>query len=486
MLNQPVEIHVTPSWCYIRNASQGIKEILYEELKYKADGYFHSPRFQNGQWDGYNRMFYTRTSRFRIGLLSRVYWLLKNRGIDVKIINMPEPKAYVQKSFTYKLREYQREAVESMLRHRVGIIKAPPRSGKTMMFIAAIDSERQFPAIFFVRSLDLAMQTKARIEEFLPDVSVGIVGDGKCDIKDVTIVTLQSAYTAFGKKYDLKKRGDKTEVEISRIEDKNKIRQLIINAKQIFVDECHHAIAPTVRMILDKNIKSNLRIGLSATPFGDKADAFKVEERLGAVIYDISYGTLIKAGYILRPYIYLYKLPKTPGAVGTYQAIYKKAVIENEFLNGLVEKIVKKLNSMGKSVVIQTEFKKHTRDLAKRLGCEYLYGDDSTEKRMRVKKELEEKKILTLVSTLFEEGLDVPTLDYTINLSGGLEQIGVFQRMRSMTASRGKKTCGVIDFIFQDKYLSRHSKRRKKLYLSEPEFVVEIRDVSKKMLEEIQ
>ena len=102
-----------------------------------------------------------------------------------------------------------------------------------------------------------------------------------------------------------------------------------------------------------------------------------------------------------------------------------------------------------------------------------------------IKDKLTNKEILCLVSTLFEEGLDLVSLDYTINLVGGLDNIGVFQKMRSITAHKDKTKVGIIDFIHQCKYLKRHSKRRLDLYKSEPEFSVEIRDVSKKSIDEI-
>lgn len=484
MLNEPIIINFGPSYCTLHNASEGIEEILYEELKYQPDGYFFSPLYQAEKWDGWNRMYYPKTKRFRVGMLSRAYHTLISRGFNVRIDNKPLPKPTFMYSVEYMLRGYQYEAAQACTTHRFGIVKAPPRSGKTQIFLAVADSEREFPTIFLVRSKDLAYQTKDRAGVFLPDVSCGMVGDGVCDIKDITIITFQSAFSAFDKKYDLKKKAP-DEKDIANVEDKLLIRNLILSAKVVFVDECHHMVSATSKFILEKCNSATMKIGLSATPFGDKKNAITVEERLGTIIYSIGYGKLIKDGYILRPDIYMYKLPKMPGVEGNYQSIYKQSVVENEFLNALIVKIVDKLVSLGKSIVIQTEYKAHTRNVAKMLGCEFLYGDDKTEKRIDIKDKLNNKEILVLVSTLFEEGLDVPSLDYTINLVGGLESIGILQRMRSMTASDGKESCGIIDFIHQTKYLSKHSRKRKKLYSSEPEFRVHIRDVSNKAIEEV-
>ena len=484
MLNEPIIINFGPSYCILANASEGIEEILYEELKYQPDGYFFSPLYQAEKWDGWNRMYYPKTKRFRVGMLSRAYHALTSRGFNVRIDNKTAAKPLIIRGVHHMPRDYQYKAAEACAIHRFGIVKAPPRSGKTQIFIAVTDSEREFPTIFLVRSKDLAYQTVERLEEFLPEVSCGMVGDGVCDIKEATIITFQSAFAAFDKKYDLKKKSP-VEKDISNIEDKLNIRNLILSAKIVFVDECHHMVSNTSKFILEKCNSATMKIGLSATPFGDKKNAITVEERLGTIIFSIGYGELIKDGYILRPDIYMYKLPKLPGVEGNYQSIYKQSVVDNDFLNALILKIVTKLNGLGKSVVLQTEYKAHTRALAKMLDCDFLYGDDKTDKRHRIIAELNDKKILSLVSTLFEEGLDVPSLDYTINLVGGLESIGILQRMRSMTAAEGKESCGIIDFIHQTKYLSKHSRKRKKLYSSEPEFRVHIRDVSNKAIEEV-
>jgi superfamily II DNA or RNA helicase len=398
-------------------------------------------------------------------------------------LDQPLPKPLFLRSPHYYLRDYQFKAAEAAVTHRFGIIKAPPRSGKTQIFISIVDSEQEYPVIFFVRSIDLAKQTVERVREYLPEVAVGKIGDGECDIQPITVITFQSAYAAYDKEYDLKQKGEEIEKGPT---NKKEVRRLIENSKLVFVDECHHMTSTSAGFILNKCNKATMKIGLSATPFGDKDNALLVEERLGPVLFEIDYGTLIREGYILRPYIYMYKLPKLVDLVdGNYQSIYKQAVVNNEYLSLLVKKLVDKLNNMGKSVVIQTEYKNHTRQLADLLGCDYLYGEDRSHKRSDIIDKLRQKEILCLVSTLFEEGLDVPSLDYTINLAGGLEQIGVLQRMRSMTADDGKTSCGVIDFIHQVKYLSKHSKRRKELYMSEPEFVVQIRDVSKLAVEEI-
>ena len=401
------------------------------------------------------------------------------------MLNYPDPQEFKQQSNTYTLRPYQLRAVQDICNKRFGILQAPMRSGKTNIFIACVDSERKFPTVFFCRSLDLAYQTIDRVKKFLPDIPVGLVGDGQTDIQDITIITIQSAFEAFKQKpkdYGVEEK-DKP---LIRDEEKARVRKLVKDALIIFYDETHHSGSHSSRYILDRCKSAQMRIGLSATPFeGDTSD-WLVEEAMGTVIHKVSYSELIREGFILRPYIYMYKLPPLDLEGVAYPSVYKAAVTNNEYLTGLIVKLVNTLTSQGNSVVVQTEFIDHSKKLAKATGGVLLTGKERDMKvRQEVLRQLRAKEILCVVSTLFEEGLDILSLDFTINVAGGLTNIGTLQKMRSITATEGKETCGIIDFYHQCEYLERHSKTRRDIYLSEPEFVFEERDVSDMTLEEI-
>ncbi|MFA5398744.1 MAG: DEAD/DEAH box helicase family protein [Methanogenium sp.] len=489
--NEIVIIKYTPVWCYIvSNNSEILLKYIYDTLVYQPDGFFFAPQYQDGKWDGINHLFKPATKKFRVGLIYRVIELLSSVGCQVQVTGFSFHTVSKLKTNIYKnakgeevtLRFYQEDAVLTSLNKRIGILKAPPRSGKTLISVSIIDNENSFPVIFFVRSKDLAYQTLEVYKQNFEGKSIGFVCDGICEIGDINIITMQSAFCAYNKKY--KEKGLYEEKDLSS-QNKEDIRNLVKNAKVIFTDEVHHLVSPTSGFLYDKTLNATMKIGLSATPFSDKEDSILVEERTGKIIYEVTYSALIKEGYLMKPYIYMYKLPKIADDSGPYPSVYNKAIVNNDFLSDLVKGLVNTLNKAGKSVVVQTDFISHTKDIAKRISCEYLTGQDKTEKRKRILQDLLDKKILCVVSTLFEEGLDTSTLDYTINLAGGLSNISTFQRMRSITAHESKTTIGIIDFIHQCKYLKKHSKKRMDLYLSEPEFVVEIRDVSKKTISEI-
>jgi DNA excision repair protein ERCC-3 len=480
-MNDKIVIQFGPVTCTVLNPNEYIDDILNTELSYRPEGYFFSPRYQAGGWDGYSRLFSVAKHCFRSGLLNQAVEKLQSEGYDVEVKGFPSPKPFIQRSSTYELRPYQKQAVESICKERFGLIKAPMRSGKTMLFMAAVDSERLFPAVFFCRSIDLTIQTVNRIKEFLPSITVGMIGDGSLEIGEVTVITIQSAFSAYDKRYESSSKNEKLE---KPVEDKKLVKTLINNARVVFYDEVQHLVSRTSKFILDKCVNACMKIGLSATPFSGKEEDILVRGGIGPVIEEIGWSELIREGFVLRPTIYMYKLPKMV-VDGNYQSIYKRAVVDNMFLTALVKKIVRALVASGKSVVVQTELISHTKLLAEELGCPMLTGKDDSGYRTQTIDDLNSKKILCLVSTLFEEGLDLPNLDYTINVAGGLSSISTLQRMRSLTASEGKQSCGIIDFYHQCKYLKRHSMVRKKLYTQEPEFKFTMRDASKLSLEEL-
>jgi len=452
---------------------------LYELLSYKQEGYYFSPKFQNRTWDGVTRMYSLKTQSFRSGFLLKVADYLYSQGHSVSIIDYPPPLSFEQHSQNYKLRDYQKRLVNAIHLYRYGVIVAPPRSGKTLISASVFDSVRTFPSIFYCRSIDLAIQTKNRFKEYLGDLySIGMVGDGNWELGDITICTIQSAYSAYNQKFE-----EKTNYKEQEVQNKEELKKLIENAKVIFFDEVHEIQGKSSRFILGKSKGPIIKIGLTATPEEGSEEDIRLEENIGPVIYKIGYSELIKEGFLLKPIIYMYKLPKLT-LEGNYLQIYKKAVTENQFLNYLVKKLTTTLNNAGHSVVVQTEYRNHTEKLAKFLGVPYLMGNESGDKRAKILDELREKKIMCLVSTVIEQGIDVPSLNYSINLCGQKSQIATIQRMRSLTASEGKTVCGVIDFLHQCDYLRTHSNKRLKVYKSEPEFEVHIRDVSKKTIQD--
>jgi superfamily II DNA or RNA helicase len=82
-----------------------------------------------------------------------------------------------------------------------------------------------------------------------------------------------------------------------------------------------------------------------------------------------------------------------------------------------------------------------------------------------------------MIGTVFGEGVDIPEIDVVIVASGGQDEKQTMQNLRNLTPSPGKTEAIVIDFMdMSNKYFANHARSRLKVYRSEPEFRIKIKD----------
>jgi superfamily II DNA or RNA helicase len=104
-----------------------------------------------------------------------------------------------------QIRDYQQEAIDKAAKQQRGIIKAATGAGKTFIGSGIVAKLSVSPFIFYVTSQDLLQQAKDELERFLlfnnQPMKVGIIGGGICDIREINIMTVQTAVRAVGEKY---------------------------------------------------------------------------------------------------------------------------------------------------------------------------------------------------------------------------------------------------------------------------------------------
>ena len=111
----------------------------------------------------------------------------------------------------------------------------------------------------------------------------------------------------------------------------------------MIADESHRWHCETCQIISDASISCQYRYFMSATPFRDLGDDILIEGCAGRTIAEVNASDLIKKKYLVKPHIYFYTINNMRG-IGrkNYQAVYKTAIVENEFSwNRISEKILK-------------------------------------------------------------------------------------------------------------------------------------------------
>lgn len=426
---------------------------------------------------------------FPTGLLSRAVSFFRKNNISFKRIDI---RSKVEKNNRYSMskefesRDYQQgiinKAVGTKEKRGIdrGIIKAATGSGKSSIACAIIAGIGVSPSIFYVPSIDLLKQAKDEIARFVHQngipVEVGMVGGGQKEIKDITVMTIQTAVRALGGvwvKYD-DEDITKDDTDISDI--KENIKNLIKTSKLMIADEVQHWAAETCQIISDASVSCQYKYGMSATPTRDKGDDILIEGCFGRTIVDISASFLIVKGYLVRPTIYFSKISNLRGLKKTsYANIYKQAIVENEYRNNQIVQMATRFKDSGRKILILVKQISHGKLLEKLMPDSiFLYGSTSKKKReehldlMR-----EEKPRITIASVIFDEGIDCKPLDTLILAGGGKSATRALQRIgRILRPYKGKENAIAVDFMDNCKYMLSHSKKRAKMYKSEKEFEI--------------
>lgn len=197
--------------------------------------------------------------------------ILKKRDLKFKS-KREEHKFRRPIKFTGDLRDYQEDAVQKIIKDKYGVIKAPPRSGKTVLSTAAICRIGMKTIIMAAQRewLDGFYETfcGSETQKPLTNAKKSQVGFAKTleDFKkyDVCLVTYQTFNSEKGKKL------------------LRKVRDMFTCC---FIDEVHMGAATNFAVCISRlNVK--YRIGLSGTPSRKDKRFIIVEALIGPIIYE--------------------------------------------------------------------------------------------------------------------------------------------------------------------------------------------------------
>lgn len=212
-------------------------------------------------------------THFPSGLLSKAKSFLTEHGVAFEVVDarskVPTTTNYSM-SPEFEYRDYQQEISEKVTKIDRGIIKVATGGGKSSIACDIIHRIGVSPTVFYVPSVDLLHQAKTEIEKFVrylgEPVEVGMVGGGKTDIRDITVMTIQTAVRALGgvwvKFDDEDFAADETDIGSK----KDEVRELIRGCRLMICDEIQHWAAETCQIIADNSWGCQYRYGLSVGP----------------------------------------------------------------------------------------------------------------------------------------------------------------------------------------------------------------------------
>jgi superfamily II DNA or RNA helicase len=340
-------------------------------------------------------------------------------------------------------------------------------------------AKHNVPSMVYVIGKDLLYQFHKNMEETL-GTKVGIIGDGLCQIRKFNVCSVWTAITAFNLKTKVSLDDEDWSPEVISVDDtkKEQIREAIQKTNLSIFDEAHFLATDTLQSVFKASKKCRYLFGLSGTDWRDDGADLLLESVCGERIYNMPSSKLIEEGFLVPPNIVLLEVPPYVEELPKhYPSVYSKYITKNEIRNGMIIDSARKLIDKGKKVLILVRYLSHGNELAKILGDLPIYfvnGDVDSQTRISVKRDFENGDLKCLIaSSVFDIGVDIPSLDALILAGGGKSTVRTLQRIgRVIRICDNKKNAIVVDFIDNARYLDKHSATRIAVYETEPRFKI--------------
>jgi superfamily II DNA or RNA helicase len=387
------------------------------------------------------------------GLAGTVTSLIEESGSRLEITDERSTGKAQDFTFSGTLSSLQREAVEGLAQHELGVLVAPPGSGKTVVACALVAAHATSTLILVDRKA-LADQWRARVSEFL-GVKPGQIGGGRAKLRgSIDVAMLQT----------LARRGD--------------VGELTADYGLVVADECHHVPAAAFEDAV-RQIPARRWLGLTATPYRrDKLDDL-IGWQVGPIRHTINLprertadrvckelnlpgvaalGSMARLKPVLHVHqtSYCYDGDADPQAPGGMAAIYRDLAADEERTRQITADVAGAIGR-GRHCLILTQWIAHLENLAdalRAMGYDpvVLRGGMGAKTRAAVLARLQlqpDSPPLLVVATgpYVGEGFDCPALD-TLFLAAPVRWKGrlVQYAGRILRPYPGKETAEVHDY----------------------------------------
>ena len=410
------------------------------------------------------------------GCKDRLTRLLDETGVSADYSDERESGESISISFKGSLRPEQQIAANQLLSYEDGIMSAPTGFGKTVIG-AYLISAIGLPTLVIVPKTALIAQWKSQLERFL-DITdsrkpvltpkgrvskrqppiIGQIGGGKAAVSGlVDVASFQS----------LSSKDPQTGEPI--------VKELIRHYGLILCDECHHAAAPQLELIL-KSVPARFVYGLSATPERSDGLTKALSMLCGPLRYVVDPKTqAIQQGIqrVVRPCFTGIRLPAYELGASFNQILDLLCAhtARNELIVGDALKAAKD----GRHPLILSKRKKHADELCRLLRERnhdpiLLTGEIDKKDRRALLDSLpnfeHEHRIIVATESLLGEGFDLTYLD-TLHIATPISWDGSItqQAGRLHRNHAGKQRVEIFDYVdLSIPMLARMYQKRLKTY----------------------
>jgi superfamily II DNA or RNA helicase len=227
------------------------------------------------------------------------------------------------------------------------------------------------------------------------------------------------------------------------------------------------------------------RFGTSATIKGrsDGADLM-LHALTGDVVAHVSERELMDDEWLSEPRIYILPVKSDHSNMYDWAEIYSEAIVNNKERNGLIADAFMDLFKAGKSILVICNYIEHGKLLQEAINDRMLSWANETDQSFpavdfvhgSTPKMIREAKVNAIrrgdiqgiiMSSISDEGLDLPDLDAVIVAAAGKSPIKALQRLGRGIRKKESGECWFFDFVDQDGgMLEDHSDSRLRAYES--------------------
>ena len=319
-------------------------------------------------------------------------------------------------------------------------------SGKT--FIAShIISQMKKQTLVLIDRVELLDQLHTVLSENF-DCKIGKIGDSECDIQNITVATVQT---------------------LSRNDIKDDIKDWLNDVSFVVVDEFHKAASESFYKVFSKIPNAKYRLGLTGTAKRTDGKELALFGLIGDIEVSVTIDDLIRQGYLMKPDITFFRVPKTEEDGEDYMKDYTNSIINSDWRNNKICDLAK---NKDKKILILTKFvQKHGKVLSKSIPQAMHINSGTPRKKrkdMMVAFRKEINPVLITTTQIAGTGLDIEDLDIIINASGNDSEITSIQMLgRVLRTSKWKLTAYYYDFLDSGRYTKNNSRNRMNQFRNE-------------------
>lgn len=412
-----------------------------------------------------------------VGLVPEIILYLKSLNIPFDIVIDPALKQIVEQTkfqysnaseleCSFKLRDYQREAVTKALNHGYGVIELATGGGKTFIIANLIHAAMQL------------MNENERVLIIVPDI--GLVQQTYKDFTAYNFPMEKVTKWTGTNEIDLNCRVVIANMGILQSEKSD--LSWFAEVGLLIIDECHKLRRGNkINKLIDK-IPTNRRLGFTGTLPEDDIDKWNIFNFIGPVIFkmtttelrDIAGSEYIANAQALSLFLeYDFKPDYTAVASMQKYRLELDFIHNSAFRTKVIKSVVSKLNN---NCLILVDHIDHGQNLYNNLvdlkGKQvfFIQGSVEVEDRLSTQQIMEKHNnvVCIAISKIFSTGISIKNIHYIMFAAGGKSKIKTLQSIgRGLRTHENKSILTLIDIVDDLIYGKAHYDKRKNFYALE-------------------